>query len=305
MTPQPDDLVRVRLVHVPVPVQVAASAHMAALQREFDVLSAAADRTSVPGRLVALIAELEERYGGVGEQPGAELEAAIERGDDVIDLEYVVPRHTAEACVRLGDLLDEVDDYCRQGDLLTLATPPESLAYRRWFLGEFVAQISGASPTPWEDVRDDVGSAVEDGTGAGAGSAAEDGAEVSAEDRPALDGGANGRAPVPEGGAPAGWQVEERHHEVTVRPTGELDLQTAPQLRDVVQHVRREHTARVVLDLSSVSFVDSVGLSVIVSAHQRLVDDGVDFHVVISDQLERLFHISGLDDVLHLRTAGG
>ena len=49
-------------------------------------------------------------------------------------------------------MLDEADESCTRGDhLLTLATP-EELRFRCWFIGEFVAQINGAPPTPWPDV---------------------------------------------------------------------------------------------------------------------------------------------------------
>jgi hypothetical protein len=49
-------------------------------------------------------------------------------------------------------MLDEVDEFCRQGKhLLTLATPPELVAYRRWYLGEFIAQLAGRPATPWPD----------------------------------------------------------------------------------------------------------------------------------------------------------
>jgi hypothetical protein len=61
-----------------------------------------------------------------------------------------VPEAAASAITHLGDIFDEADDYCRAGEhLLSLATPPESLEFRRWFLGEFVNQIAGAAPTPW------------------------------------------------------------------------------------------------------------------------------------------------------------
>jgi hypothetical protein len=46
-------------------------------------------------------------------------------------------------------MLNRADDYCRQGALLTLATPDDLVAFRRWYLGEFRAQINGARPTPW------------------------------------------------------------------------------------------------------------------------------------------------------------
>jgi hypothetical protein len=86
----------------------------------------------------------------VGEAPEAKRDDAIERGEDIVDLHYRVPEDAALACIHLGYIFDEADKYCRAGrHLLSLATPPESLAFRQWFLGEFVNQIAGAAPTPW------------------------------------------------------------------------------------------------------------------------------------------------------------
>jgi hypothetical protein len=62
---------------------------------------------------------------------------------------YRVPLAAGEACVELNAMLDEADEFCREGDLLTLATPADQVAFRRWFLGEFVEQLGGGAPTPW------------------------------------------------------------------------------------------------------------------------------------------------------------
>ena len=51
--------------------------------------------------------------------------------------------------MELTGLLEEADDYCRRGELLTLATPPELVAFRNWYLGQVVEQIDGRPPTPW------------------------------------------------------------------------------------------------------------------------------------------------------------
>jgi hypothetical protein len=53
----------------------------------------------------------------------------------------------------LIDMLDEADAFCRGGDLLMLATPDDQVAFRRWFLAEFVTQLGGGAPTPWPGER--------------------------------------------------------------------------------------------------------------------------------------------------------
>ena len=287
---QPSDhgTIAVALLGIPVALHVDAAAHQEALQREIDVISID-ESSAAPVRLRSLIDELQERFGGLTEHPGVELQAAIDRGDDAVDLTFDVPVEVGEAAGRLADLFDEVDEYCRQGEhLLTLASPPRVVAYRRWFLGQFVDQVRGEPPTPWNGAVSDAADAE----------VAESQLEEADAGRPqaVASEGADNRASLPEG-----WAVHEQGDEVTVRPRGELDLQSAPEVRDVVQAARRGHIARVRLDLSEVTFIDSVGLSMLVSAHQRLDADGVPLVVVVPAMLRRLFDISGLGELLDLR----
>ncbi|HVF06069.1 MAG TPA: hypothetical protein VNA20_14605 [Frankiaceae bacterium] len=144
------ELREVRLVAFPLRLHRVATEHHAELMREFQLLAFDDDpRTEVPARLVELIAELNASYAGVAETADAEREAAIARGDESVDLTYRVPPGAAEACERLERMLAEADEFCRSEQLLTLATPAEAAAFRRWYLREFVAQLSGAEPTPW------------------------------------------------------------------------------------------------------------------------------------------------------------
>lgn len=144
------ELVEVVLRELPIEVHRRTSEHSDELQREFALLLASSDAgLDVPARLLQLVEELGARYRGFTAGTQDELIDALDRGDVSIDLVYRVPRDVREATIHLGGLLDEADDYCRAGELLTLATPPEAVRYRRWFLSEFVRQIDGEPPTPW------------------------------------------------------------------------------------------------------------------------------------------------------------
>jgi hypothetical protein len=109
----------------------------------------------IPARLLALIEELRARYGAFTAGPSNALQDASARGDVTIDLEYRVPVTVRDAAVQLDRLLDEADAFCRAGELLTLATEPEGLVFRRWFLEEFVRQIDGQPARPWSEVVSD------------------------------------------------------------------------------------------------------------------------------------------------------
>ena len=144
------ELYQVHIVQLPVAVFRRASEQSDELLREFALIREEGS-SHIPARLLALVDELRARFAGFSTEPTAALEAALERDDETIDLVYSVPAATREAVIELSKLLDEADDFCRAGELLTLATSPEGLTFRRWFLDEFVRQIDGEPPRPWAD----------------------------------------------------------------------------------------------------------------------------------------------------------
>ena len=146
-------LVEVRLVNFPLAVYVRAYEHHQELMREFALLALAPPIPrpghDVPARLLELIEVLGRRYAASADDTDAVRDAAIARGETAIDLTYTVPESARDACLRLGELMDAADEFCRDENLLTLASEPDEVAFRRWYLDEFVRQIDGAEPTPW------------------------------------------------------------------------------------------------------------------------------------------------------------
>ena len=154
------ELVEVRLLDLPVAEYVESARHHDELFREFALILSRPEVEGdhqVPALLLALVEELSARFVGFTAAPLGELQAAVERGDERVDLTYRVPREARQAAVRLADLLADADRYCRAGALLTLAPPPAAAAFRDWYLEEFAAQIDGAPPTPWREWAADRG----------------------------------------------------------------------------------------------------------------------------------------------------
>jgi hypothetical protein len=149
-----EGFVEVRLLRLPLQVWQRTQEHVDGLLREFALIAQDPEaRAATPGRLLDLVKEVTSGYGGFSAEQRKAMEAAFERNESEIDLTYQLPPAAAAAAQQLGDMLDEADEYCRRGDhLLTLATPPEELRFRRWFISEFVDQLNGAPPTPWPDV---------------------------------------------------------------------------------------------------------------------------------------------------------
>ena len=147
------DLVEVRLLRVALDVYQRTTEHHDELLREFALMHSRqpSEGHAAPARLVALVETLTNDYGGMTALPQADIDEAIARGDPTVDLTYNLPPAIGPACAQLVELLREADDYCRHGDLLTMATPAEAVAFREWFLLEFVKQAEGQPPTPWPE----------------------------------------------------------------------------------------------------------------------------------------------------------
>jgi hypothetical protein len=148
-------LVDVELRRLPVELQARAAEHAQELQREFVLIAEGLQHSegppTLPRRLLALVEALQREFGGFTVEQEDTLDHAVRAGIPTIDLTFRVPPAAAPAAVAIGQMLDEADEYCREGrHLLTLATPPDLVAYRRWYLQQFVDQIAGCAPTPWE-----------------------------------------------------------------------------------------------------------------------------------------------------------
>ena len=66
-----------------------------------------------------------------------------------MDLLLQVPASAGPVGLSLDGMLDETDEFCREGKLLTLEPPDDVIAFHRWYLAELSAQLEGAEPRPW------------------------------------------------------------------------------------------------------------------------------------------------------------
>ncbi|HXN39101.1 MAG TPA: STAS domain-containing protein [Solirubrobacteraceae bacterium] len=95
------------------------------------------------------------------------------------------------------------------------------------------------------------------------------------------------------------------HHELVVLVAGgELDFHASPRLRESIAEHIRAGARHIVLDLSSVTFIDSTAIGVLVGAATRLQEaGGGSVAAVCSDENERvlrIFDIAGVDSVITL-----
>ena len=87
-----------------------------------------------------------------------------------------------------------------------------------------------------------------------------------------------------------------------LRLAGEVDVYTAPQLRERVIELVDGGTQHVLADLCEVTFLDSTGLGALIGGLKRLrARDGSLTLVIGTDRIRRIFRVTGLDRAFVLR----
>lgn len=83
--------------------------------------------------------------------------------------------------------------------------------------------------------------------------------------------------------------------------TGEVDLYTAPDLKQELVRLVDGGARQVVVDLTDTSFIDSTTLGVLISGVKRLRPDGGRLELVVTDRnIAKVFEITGLDRVFSI-----
>jgi hypothetical protein len=141
----------VQLFEYPVPLGIRQEQRTVDLVREFQLITL--DMTGgsggVPHRLLDFAASVYGQYGPELVAPRAELETAYAGGVAVTTLRYPLRPTSVEQMLRYARLMEEADDFCRDGRLISLAPDDEVHALRRWIVEEFVRQYHGHAPRPW------------------------------------------------------------------------------------------------------------------------------------------------------------
>jgi anti-sigma B factor antagonist len=98
-----------------------------------------------------------------------------------------------------------------------------------------------------------------------------------------------------------GFTTTEHGRWVVLSVSGEVDVATAPQLRERLVDLVGEGHAHLILDLNEVGFLDSTGLGVIVGCLKRARGNDGDL-VIVCDQrsILKVLEITGLTAVFQL-----
>lgn len=98
-------------------------------------------------------------------------------------------------------------------------------------------------------------------------------------------------------------ETERIGSNLLVAINGELDLETSPDFRNIVEEQldNYQNIRHLILDLQKVNFIDSSGLGVILGRFKRLSQQGGRLSAInVSDQVKRIFELSGLLKIMNI-----
>jgi anti-sigma B factor antagonist len=95
--------------------------------------------------------------------------------------------------------------------------------------------------------------------------------------------------------------TEQRGPYTVLRPLGEIDFATGPQLKDAITQVLVAGDVDLVVDLQKVDFIESTGLGALIGGRRRAHALKGSLRLVCTeDQMLKIFRITGLDKVFSI-----
>ncbi|MFD2132076.1 STAS domain-containing protein [Pseudogracilibacillus auburnensis] len=86
-----------------------------------------------------------------------------------------------------------------------------------------------------------------------------------------------------------------------VRLTGEIDVYTAPKLKDKLLPLTEKEGNKIKIDLANTTYLDSTGLGVFISAYKSTKQNNSNLKLIhVRDRVLRLFQVTGLHEIMNL-----
>ena len=90
-------------------------------------------------------------------------------------------------------------------------------------------------------------------------------------------------------------------NEVVIAVSGEIDMYTAPDLKNTLQTAMQDHDGNLIIDLSNTAFIDSTALGVLIGVLRQLREEGRSLALVVTTRnIVRVFAVIGLDKAFTL-----
>jgi GAF domain-containing protein/anti-sigma regulatory factor (Ser/Thr protein kinase) len=138
----------VSLGDVPTDLLLAAEEHMDNLGREFALAATGAssgEATAMPADMATMVDTVLHEFSGPRQAIKVQALAAADRREERTTLTLNLPLSAIRGAEAYLEALDRADAYARGARILTLETPPQHRAFRRWYLETIVEQLQYAA----------------------------------------------------------------------------------------------------------------------------------------------------------------
>jgi anti-sigma B factor antagonist len=98
-------------------------------------------------------------------------------------------------------------------------------------------------------------------------------------------------------------QIDEKNNKTVVQLSGEIDVYTAPDLKEALLPLTLKKGHLLEINLENVSYMDSTGLGIFVNVLKSSKEHDSHLKLVrLQDRVLRLFHITGLHEIMDINT---
>ncbi len=99
-------------------------------------------------------------------------------------------------------------------------------------------------------------------------------------------------------------ETRQENDHVIIEVSGEIDVYTAPKLRDRITELVDQGNLDIIIDLEQVEFMDSTGLGVLVGGLKKIRTKGGSLSLVCTqERLLKIFRITGLGKVFAIHAS--
>lgn len=100
--------------------------------------------------------------------------------------------------------------------------------------------------------------------------------------------------------------ISKRGPTTVIIVAGELDIASAPMLKDAIERAREDDAEDLVVDLRDLEFMDVSGLRVLIRAHQHAEEAGGRLRLAnLRESVRRLLRLTGANEILSIEELPG
>jgi anti-sigma B factor antagonist len=98
------------------------------------------------------------------------------------------------------------------------------------------------------------------------------------------------------------WSLDEGDGEIVLRMSGDVDLDSEPEAREAIAAAEGAAGARMVIDLSAVTFIGSCGVRILLDAADRARSAGRELLLIPGAPADKVLELTGVADRFQYRS---